>query len=305
MTFDVEEWFHAHNLEVPQDRWDDYPSRLDRPIDEILSLLDRYDTRATFFVLGWVASRHPSIVRRIQCAGHEIASHGHEHRPITDQSRAEFREDVRRSKAILEDQIGQSINGYRAPSYSLGPATEWAFDVLEELGFTYDSSVYPTRAPHGRYGWPQSPLRPYRIRPGLWEFPLPTLQLLGFRIPAATGAYLRLWPTGVTARAVRQNLRRSVPAVINMHPWELDPHQPRVRASWWHRTLHYTNLNTTRRKLIRLLESFRFVPLGDLRRLIDRRGYPVARGLDEKTKPARDIYGRGVSRRDRVESSAP
>lgn len=305
MTFDVEEWFQAHNLEIPRQGWDNYPSRLDRPIDEILSLLDHYDTRSTFFVLGWVASRNPSIVRRIHRAGHEIADHGFWHRRVSNQPFVEFQEDVRRSKAVLEDLIGQPVNGYRAPSYSLGSNTEWAFDVLEGSGFTYDSSIYPTRAPHGRYGWSGSPLTPYRLRPGLWEFPLPTLGLLGFRIPAGTGAYLRLLPLSVTLRALRQNLLRSVPVVVNVHPWELDPGQPRVRASRWNRMLHYTNLSTTRRKLAGLLESFRFAPLCDLRDRAERRDLSAVRQVDQKTKPVREVLVRSTSRPDRVESSVP
>ena len=271
MTFDVEEWFHAHNLRIPYHDWVGLPLRLERPVDDILTLLDRYDTRATFFILGWVAKRSPAIVRRIHTAGHEIASHGFRHQPITGQTPLQFREDVRASKALLEDLIQEAITGYRAPSYSIGRDTGWALDELEQVGFTYDSSIYPVRAPHGRYGVAASPLRPYRVRARLWEFPLPTWRVFGRRIPAATGAYLRLFPLGLTTRAIDQNLHRAIPVVVNMHPWELDPEQPRRTVPLWNGMLHYTNLRTTRGKLESLLQAYRFAPLSDMQRECERR----------------------------------
>lgn len=269
MTFDVEEWFHARNLRIPRCRWPELPSRLERSVDRILALLDHYDTRATFFTLGWVAERLPTVVRRIHAAGHEIASHGFWHQPITEQTPIRFREDVRTSKVALEELTGEAVTGYRAPGYSIGPKTDWALDELEQVGFAYDSSIYPARAPHGRYGVPASPLRPHRVRPGLWEFPLPTWQVLGCRIPVATGAYLRLCPFAVTKRAINQNLRHAIPVVINLHPWELDADQPRRPAPLFNRLLHYTNLHTTRRKLVRLLETYKFRPLRELRALYE------------------------------------
>ena len=266
LTFDVEEWFQAENLKIPRAQWSELPSRLERPINETLALLDRYDTRATFFVLGWVASRQTVLIRRIRAAGHEIASHGYAHQPINQQSRVKFRDDVYASKLVLEDLLGEPITGYRAPGYSINHDTGWALDILGELGFAYDSSIYPVRAPHGRYGLPGAPLRPYRIRNRLWEFPLPTVSILGYRLPAATGGYLRLWPYRLTERAFRQNHRRGVPVVVNVHPWELDPDQPRQSAPLWNRTLHYTRLQTTRGRLARLLQTYQFVPLGTLQR---------------------------------------
>ena len=266
MTFDVEEWFQAANLGIPPERWNIPPSRLDQPLDAILDLLGQQGVQGTFFILGWVASRRPELVQRIHEQGHEIASHGYLHRPIGGQSRSAFARDVGRSKAILEDLIGWPVVGYRAPGYSVGRETTWALDVLAELGFTYDSSIYPVRSPHRRYGVTGTPLGPYQIRPGLWEFPLPTLRLPGLRVPAATGAYLRIAPLAVTRWALRQNQRQAIPTVVNVHPWELDPGQPRLPVSWWPRFLHYTNLHTTRGKLARLLAEFRFAPMGALRR---------------------------------------
>ena len=266
MTFDVEEWFHAANLGIPPAQWSIPPSRLDQPLDAILSLLGQHGVRGTFFILGWVVSRKPELVRRIHEEGHEIASHGYLHRSIRGQSRSAFTRDVVRSKAILEDLIGQPVFGYRAPSYSISRETDWALDVLLELGFNYDSSIYPVRSPHRRYGVTGTPLEPYRIRPGLWEFPLPTLRLPGMRVPAATGAYLRIAPLRVTRWAIHQNQRQAIPTVVNVHPWELDVDQPRLPVSWWPRFLHYTNLHTTYGKLARLLSEYRFASLDTLRR---------------------------------------
>ena len=303
LTFDVEEWFHARNLGVDRMRWSGFPSRLDKPIDTILALLAEHETHATFFVLGWVARRSPDLVRRIHRAGHEIASHGYGHRPIYEQTPAQFREDIHKSKSLLEEIIGTRVLGYRAPSYSIGPETDWALDILQDAGFAYDSSIYPTRAPHGRYGMPGTPLHPYRIRTGLWEFPLPTWRVLGWRVPAATGAYLRLAPLIVTRLAVNQNVRRGIPVVINLHPWELDPAQPRSAAPRWNRFLHYANLHTTQRKLSTLLGMYHFVRAYDLWRRCEPR--PVS-------KPRREIIGSasgdGVRVRDprrRQDESAP
>ncbi len=262
LTFDVEDWFHAGNLAIPRDRWASLPSCLARSMDEILALLAEYDTQATFFVLGWVASRDPDLVRTIHDAGHEIASHGYWHEPVTAQPRTRFRRDLLASKRILEEVIAAPVAGYRAPGYSINREDHWALDELLDAGFSYDSSIYPAQAPHRRYGVPGAPLVPHPIRDGLWEFPLPTLRVLGCRLPAATGAYLRLSPFVLTRWAIEQNLRRSIPVVINLHPWELDPHQPFWSAPLRRRWLHYTNLRTTRHKLVRLLETY---PLGPLR----------------------------------------
>lgn len=261
MTFDVEEWFHARNLNIPRDRWGQLPSRLDGPINAILDLMYRHDARGTFFMLGWVASRLPKLVRKIHAAGHEIASHGYLHQSITTQTAAEFRRDLRVSKSVIEDIIGEPILGYRAPNYSMSRRTFWALDVLAELGFRYDSSIYPVRSPHGRYGMPGTPLRPYRISRHLWEFPLPTVRILGSRVPAATGGYLRNWPFLLTQRAFEQNARKAIPVVVNVHPWELDADQPRSATSWLGSWLHYGGLGVTQSRLVRLLNSYRFLPL--------------------------------------------
>jgi len=264
MTIDVEEWFHAHNLRVSEDEWTLLPSRVELEVDRLLMLLAETRTTATFFVLGWVAERSASLVRRIRAAGHEIASHGYLHRSILSQSPADFRADIRRGKTLLEDIVGSPVRGYRAPSYSITSATSWALTEIREAGFSYDSSIYPVRAPHGRYGIAGAPQHPFEAVAGLWEYPLPVVNLLGRFLPAATGAYLRIWPMAVHRLAVRQYQRRKQPLVINVHPWELDVDQPRRAVSWRRRFLHYTRLSQTRDRLHDLLTRGRFTSIGQL-----------------------------------------
>lgn len=261
LSVDVEDWFHAANLRVPPGHWASMPSRIERSVDTLLRLLAKYDTHATFFILGWIADRHPNVVRRVREAGHEIASHGYWHRPVHSMTQAGFVDDLDRSIEAISKACSFRPLGYRAPSYSIDHRAPWAYDVLDDLGFRYDSSVYPARALHGRYGSSNGPLRPFRPRPGLWEFPLPTLSVCGRRFPAATGAYLRILPLAVTVRTIEQNLSDRIPVVINVHPWELDPDQPRIAAPWWGRTLHYTALHRTYGKLEQLLRRYQFVTL--------------------------------------------
>lgn len=266
LTVDVEEWFHAHNLNIPREHWAGLPSRLEQSVEQLLAMFEEHDVRGTFFVLGWVASRLPGTIREIHARGHEIACHGYAHVPITELSPAQFHGDVRAAQIVIEDTIGARVRGYRAPSYSIGRQTLWALDTLQELGFTYDSSVYPALAPHGRYGLPGAPLRPFQHPNGLWEFPLPVVRWLRLTVPVATGAYLRIWPLAVTARAFTQYGRAGIPLVVNVHPWELDPGQPRVHAAPFKRLLHYANLATTGTRLRHLLERHRFTTLSKLHR---------------------------------------
>ena len=284
LTFDVEEWFHAHNLNVPRTGWSALPSRLDRPMDTILRLLDEHGTRATFFVLGWVAQRRPEIVRRIHEAGHEVASHGFAHEALSGMTRDRFRADVLQSRDCLAELTGRRVRGYRAPRYGVDSESHWALDELADLGFEYDSSIYPVRSPHGVYGVPDAPTEPYRVRPALMEFPLPVLRILGRRVPVATGAYLRLWPFAATRAAFRQYHRAGSPVVVNIHPWELDPDQPRCRVGFRARIAHYTHLATTERKLEMLLAAYSFAPLGAILDAI----------ADPRSAPARGLIGTGA-----------
>ena len=260
-TVDVEEYFQvsAFDSVLTRAEWDTQPSRIEVSVDAILSVLAAFETVGTFFVLGWIADRYPSVVRRIAEQGHEIASHGWWHRKIPDMSREAFRADVRDSKQCLEDICGTAVRGFRAPSFSLVPGTEWAFDVLLEEGYVYDSSVFPIRRPG--YGYPNAQRAPHMIdRPtgALLELPLTTTSILGARIPAAGGGYLRHFPLRVIQRAFREHASRGVPGVFYIHPWELDPDQPRLKVSPLTSLRHYSGLRRTASAITQLLREFRF-----------------------------------------------
>jgi polysaccharide deacetylase family protein (PEP-CTERM system associated) len=260
-SVDVEEYFQVHAFEgiVRRTEWPTLPSRIERNVDTLLELLARHDVSATFFVLGWIADQHPGIVRRIADSGHEIASHGWWHYRVTALDPAEFRTDVRTSKAILEDVSGQPVVGYRAPSFSIIPGCEHAFDILLEEGYTYDSSLFPFR--RRGYGYAGAPPIPHVIRRPtgrLLEFPLTTCDWAGLRIPAAGGGYFRQFPYSLIRRAFRQRSLQQVPAVFYIHPWELDPDQPRFPVGPLTRVRHYRGLKRTVSRLERLLAEFRF-----------------------------------------------
>ncbi|MDZ7617040.1 MAG: XrtA system polysaccharide deacetylase, partial [Patescibacteria group bacterium] len=227
----------------------------------------RHDVKATFFVLGWVAEREPGLVREIHAAGHEIGSHGYWHRLIYRQTADEFREDLRRARAVLEDAVSAPVVAYRAPSFSITKQSQWAFEVLVEEGFQIDSSVFPIH--HDRYGIPGAEPRIHRIDTpsgSLWEFPPAVVSLAGMTLPIGGGGYFRLYPLWLTCRGLaRINRRERSPFLVYLHPWEVDPGQPRMAgASGLSRFRHYVNLNRTERKLDALLCRFQFGPLGDV-----------------------------------------
>lgn len=260
-TVDLEEYFQANAMEsvAPREAWPTLSSRVERNVETLLPLLERHGVKATFFVLGWVAKRHTRVVRRVAEAGHEIASHGWWHRRVTELTVSEFREDVRSSKEVLEDITGAAVTGFRAPSFSIVPGREWAFDVLLEEGYGYDSSLFPVRRPD--YGYPSAPPIAHIIdRPSgrLMEFPLATTLWQGVRIPAAGGAYLRHFPYHIVRRAFREHTACNIPAVFYIHPWELDPDQPRLSVPMLTRVRHYGGLRHTATRLERLLSEFRF-----------------------------------------------
>jgi len=260
-SVDVEEHFHVNAFDrlVSRDDWDRLPTRVERNVDVLLDLLARHDALGTFFTLGWVARRNPGLVRRIAGAGHELACHSFWHRRAGTLAPGEFREDVRIAKAAIEDAAGQPVFGFRAPSFSIVPGTEWAFDVLLEEGYGYDSSIFPIRRPD--YGYPGAPADAYLIRrPAgtLLEIPLATTTIAGLRLPAAGGGYLRQLPLGLIQRALREHSDRRAPAMFYIHPWEVDPSQPRLAAPLITRIRHYRGLARTLPRLERLLAEFRF-----------------------------------------------
>ena len=267
-TVDLEEYFQVSAFEghVARAEWNRLESRVAGQVALLLDLLAQHDARATFFVLGWVADRHPDIVRSVARAGHEIASHGWDHARVTHQMPHQFRASIRRTKALLEDIGGAAVLGFRAPSFSIVPGREWALDLLIEEGYRYDSSLFPVRRPGSGYGYPGGRSEPHALqRPGgrLAEIPPTTLDLWGLRLPAAGGAYFRLLPYGLVRSAFRQCERRGVPGTFYIHPWELDPEQPRLPVSWLTRVRHYGGLRATAPRLKRLLQEFRFTTMGE------------------------------------------
>jgi polysaccharide deacetylase family protein (PEP-CTERM system associated) len=262
MSVDVEDYFQVGAFEhtISRADWARWPCRVEANIERILALFERHDIKATFFTLGWIAERYPHMVRGIVAAGHELASHGYGHQRATTLTAAEFRADVIRAKALLEDIGGGAINGYRAPSFSIGGSNLWALDVLAETGHRYSSSIYPIA--HDHYGMPDAPRFPYRPTqcPALLEMPPTTVAWYGRNLPAAGGGYFRLLPYAASRWLIgRVNRRDQRPAMFYFHPWEVDPDQPRIPgAPLKSRFRHYVNLGRMEAKLDRLCREFRW-----------------------------------------------
>jgi polysaccharide deacetylase family protein (PEP-CTERM system associated) len=266
MTVDVEDYFHVQAFAAHIDRssWDGRESRVVANTWRLLEMFDEFGVRATFFVLGWVAEREPALVKEIHARGHEVACHGYSHRLVYTQTPAEFAEEARRAKDILEDITGDPVLGYRAASYSIVRESLWALDILIELGFHYDSSIFPVH--HDNYGIPDARREPHRLAaPGggtIVEWPLSTVNILGFRLPVAGGGYFRLVPYWLTRTALRSiNQEGGTPFIFYLHPWEIDPAQPRIQANWLSRFRHYNNLHRCEVRLRGLLADFRFEPI--------------------------------------------
>jgi len=261
LTIDVEDYFHVTGFAgaVAPAHWDLYPQRAERTTDDLLDLLASRGVRATFFVLGWLARRRPGLVRRIAAGGHEVASHGYWHQLVFTQTRDEFRADVRAAKTVLQNVIGQPVTAYRAPSFSITPNCDWAFRVLVEEGYTVDSSVAAGR--RSSCGHLSADGRPFVLRTPagpLTEMPLPTVPVLGRAVPVGGGGYFRLMPYAITRAALRRLNAAGVPACVYLHPWELDPDQPRLTVPAAKQWRHRVNLHRTRPRLERLLADFRF-----------------------------------------------
>jgi len=263
LTVDVEDYFHVAALapSIRRESWTSRESRVVGNTRRLLDIFEQFGVRGTFFVLGWVAERYPHLVKDIATRGHEVACHGFSHRLVYEQSPEEFREESLRSKNLLEDITGSAVLGYRAASYSIVRESLWALDILVELGFVYDSSIFPVR--HDRYGIPDAERLPHRMStPGgksIVEWPLATATILGCRIPVAGGGYFRLMPYWLSRWGLASiNRREQRPFVFYLHPWEIDAGQPRVSASWLSRFRHYTNLGKCEGRLRRLLGEFQF-----------------------------------------------
>ncbi len=264
MTIDVEDYYQvsAFGKVISPDQWEQWPSRVVNNTEKLLSLFDQKNIKATFFVLGWVAERHPELIQAIHQQGHEVASHGYSHQLIYQQTPEVFREETAKSKQILEDIIQTPVTGYRAASYSITRQSLWALDILGDLGFTWDSSIFPVH--HDRYGIPDSPREPYQIITtnghSITEFPLTTAKVLGQSIPAAGGGYFRQYPYQLSRWLFdRASLNQSRPQMFYLHPWEIDPEQPKIPgAGWLSNFRHYTNLHRCQARLEQLLEDFNF-----------------------------------------------
>src|ERR1700683_4372 len=268
LSFDIEDYFQVSGFSdhIDKSQWSSLPSRVQANTEKVLSFLAYSRSTATFFTLGWVARRHPQLIRKIADAGHEVACHSLEHKKIFEMTPVEFREDTRAAKQALEDAGGQAAKGYRAPSFSITRDSLWAFEVLVEQGFTYDSSIFPVK--HPSYGMPKAPRAPFAIETtsgSLVEFPMMTLEYDGKRTPLGGGAYFRLLPYWFTRWALRYvNGVEKRPACVYLHPWELDSEQPRVDAKASSRLRHYLGLRGAEKKLRRLLQDFDFQALGSL-----------------------------------------
>lgn len=258
MTIDVEDYFQveAFASTIARNDWDRFAPRVEQNMQRLLDLLAEAEVKATFFTLGCIARRHPAMVRRIIADGHELASHGTDHGRVDRQSPEGFRADIRLSKQILEDIGGLAVNGYRAPTFSIGRDTRWAHAILAEEGYRYSSSVYPVK--HDLYGTPDAPRSPFLPCPGIIEIPLTTVRVIGHEVPASGGGYFRLFPYPLTRWLLAQAVRRNpTPPVFYLHPWEIDPDQPRQKeAPLRSRFRHYLNLSRTEPRLRRLLRNF-------------------------------------------------
>ena len=262
LTVDVEDYFHvsAFSDSIERQDWSCHPMRVEENTDRLLDLFDQYNVKATFFVLGWVAEQVPQLVRRIAGSGHEVACHGFSHQLVYEQSPEQFHGETVRSKQLLEDIIQDRVRGYRAASYSITNRSLWALDIIAEAGFDYDSSIFPVR--HDRYGIPDAKDIPHRLQTPkghvITEFPLSTARLFSLRIPVAGGGYFRLYPYALTRAGLAQINRRQQPFIFYLHPWEIDPGQPRIDAGWLSRFRHYNNLEKCEPRLHRLLQDFSF-----------------------------------------------
>ena len=266
LTIDVEDFFQVSAFEhlYGPESWDKQTPRVENNTHRLLDLFDEHDAKATFFTLGWVAERFPSIIKRIVADGHELASHGYWHQRASSQTQSEFQEDVGGTKKLLEDISGVEVIGYRAPSFSFTTENQWVYDVLGKLGYKYSSSVYPVK--HDHYGIPDAPRFKYATHSSVDEIPLSTLPLLGKQLPISGGGYFRLYPYILTRWAVRRFTgEEKGPYIFYLHPWEVDPAQPRMQGiSAKTRFRHYLNLTRVEGRIEKLLSDFEWSSMAEL-----------------------------------------
>ncbi len=269
LSVDVEDYFHVEAFSdiVDRGQWSSYPCRVENNTRQLMDLLDECGVRGTFFILGWVAERYPALVREIVARGHEPACHSYWHRPIFRLNPQEFRDDTRLAKDVIEQAAGARIEGYRAPSFSVTARSLWAVQILVELGFTFDSSVFPIH--HDTYGMPDAPRTPFQMATpagSLTEYPLTTFHLPRLpNLPVGGGGYLRILPLWYTRLGLHRARSENLPLIAYIHPWEIDPLQPMLAGRWKSRLRHYTNLDKTTARLRELLGSAPFSAFRDSR----------------------------------------
>lgn len=265
LTVDVEDYFHvaAFRNNVKRSDWEHLPSRVERNTRAVLDLFSELDVKATFFVLGWVAERYPTLVKWIAEGGHELGCHGYSHQLVYELDPRSFKEDIIRALDAIEQASSQRVSKYRASNFSVTKRSTWALSILLETGITHDSSIFPIR--HDLYGFPNAPQQPFMLRIGgaqLIEFPPSTLKTLGMTLPVTGGGYLRIFPLSYQKMSLHTLEKARVPGMLYLHPWELDPEQPRIKAPLRSRLRHYTGLTRTANRLRKLCGEFRFAPMG-------------------------------------------
>lgn len=265
LSIDLEDWYHSTlNAELQLDRWPTYEDRIKMTTDHLLAILDEADVRATFFILGYVAEHSPDLIRKIAAAGHEIGAHGYAHRLVYRLTPEEFRQDLVRGRDAIEQAAGRRVYGYRAPYFSINKTVTWAFEILHELGFLYDSSVFPVK--NTLYGYPTAPRAPYYPIAGnnFIELPLSTLRLAKINIPIAGGFYMRLYPYSFFKWGIKRVNKENLPFVFYMHPWELDPQNPSLKTTRLEHVVKTFNVKSSVRKLKAMLRDFQFAPICEL-----------------------------------------
>ncbi len=269
ISIDVEDYYQvsAFAKSIDYKDWDQKESRVEKNTYALLELFEETQVKCTFFVLGWVAERYPALIADIAKAGHEVASHGYSHQLIYKQTQEVFKQETIKSKAIIEDIVQYEIQGYRAASFSIIKESQWALDVLYEAGFRYDSSIFPVK--HDRYGMPGVQGQPHKLNTPsgnkLVEFPMTAKKMLGYQLPVSGGGYFRLYPYWFTKYALKSYAKeKQMPFMFYLHPWEIDPSQPKIDASWFSRFRHYNNLRKCKQRLTNLLSDFEFTTVADV-----------------------------------------
>lgn len=268
LSFDIEDWFHISGIPMVERRgnWEDYPSIVENKTNLILDILDRHDTKATFFILGWIAEQYPELVLKIANKGHEIGTHGYWHYRVNTLSRLMFKNYLEQSVELLEDITGQKVKGYRAPSFSISPGTEWAFDVMDEVGLEYDASLFPAQRGHGGYNIKQGPqyLKGSITDAKILQLPMSVINLGFIKIPFSGGGYLRFWNESIIKYGFRKLEEKGIPGVVYLHPRDFAPDSPQVDMPFYRRFKCYTGLGTTESKLEMLLKNFEFGPCEEI-----------------------------------------